>query len=271
MVVNPNAQEPNHLTVRLSAGFNAEVMLAGLLALTDQTTGTATAALRALFPTLEEAMGGTLSVTLTPCAISEIHGWRATVAFEAHHDHEHDHEGEHVHGHTHEHTSLADIFNFYDQYAKLTDAALDRVEKIWLTLAKAESSVHGADVSTVHFHEVGRLSNRLAIALIATFMDRLGLTLSASPIPVGDGVIRCAHGFVANPAPATMAMLPGLPVTPFKGDGEPITPTGLAILIGLGASFGPWPEMQVARQVVAYARQYFPGVPNGARFILGTK
>lgn len=86
---------------------------------------------------------------------------------------------------------------------------------------------------------------------------------------MADGVIECAHGFVANPAPATLAMLPGLPVIPFAGTGEAITPTGLAILIGLGVKFGPWPEMTVLRQEVAYTRQVFEGVPNGARFILG--
>ena len=245
----------NHLSIRLSAGFNAESMLAGLLAVAELDDMMAPLFFRQVFPTLTEKGYG---LTLTRARVSEIQGWRAQITLSE----------EPTHGHHHHH-SLIDILSFYDEEAKLSEKALDAVEKIWLTLAKAEGAVHGAAPESVHFHEVGRLSNRIAIALIATLLERLGVTLSASPIPVAEGVIECAHGFVANPAPATLAMLPGLPVIPFAGTGEAITPTGLAILIGLGVKFGPWPEMTVLRQEVAYTRQVFEGVPNGARFILG--
>lgn len=239
-----------HLTIRISAGFNAEVMLAGLLSLTDQSSGTATAALKSLFPNT------CATVELEKTSVNSIAGTRAKLVVPGQ-----------SHGHTHR--QLSDIYSFYDKESRLGEGAAEIVERIWNTLAAAEGRVHGTTPERVHFHEVGRDSNILAIALIATFIDRLKLSVSSSPIPVADGVIRCAHGLVPNPAPAMMAMLTGVSVVPFAGTGEPVTPTGLAILLGLGATFGPWPAMRITREALCYGRATFEGVPSGTRFILG--
>ncbi len=256
-----------HLTIRISAGFNAEVMLAGLLAITAQTAGTANATLATLFPNVQATLD------YGPASVNAIMGVRAKLitaplpsSAELQASNATDHKEHHA---SHAHRSYRDILAYYDREARLSEGALDRVERIWGVLAAAEAKVHGTKAEAVHFHEVGRLSNVLAIGLIARFIERLNVSLSASPVPVADGAIRCAHGLVANPAPAMMAMLPGVPVVPFLGVGEPVTPTGMAILLGLGATFGPWPRMRVTAEALAYARTTFTGVPNGTRFVLG--
>ena len=81
--------------------------------------------------------------------------------------------------------------------------------------------------------------------------------------------MRCAHGFVPNPAPAALAQLEGVAVCPYAGSGETVSPTGIAILKGLGATFGAWPAMCVTRQVTAFAPgRVFEGA-NGLVFALG--
>lgn len=256
----------NHLSVRLHAGFNANVMLGGLMALYELTGPMMSAVADRLFPTL------TTRITLLPAAVNAIAGWRCEVNVSEKvappsHDATPATEPQHSHGHVHR--SVADILAYYDQ-GTVSETALNAIESIWLTLAHAEARVHGTTPEHVHFHEVGRLSNVVAIGLIAHLMTKTGLTLSASPVPVTDGVIRCAHGLVANPAPSLCALLTDLPVRPLETQGEPITPTGLAILRGLKATFGPWPAMSVARIETVYTPYVFPDVPNGARFVLGT-
>ena len=260
----------NHLSVRLHAGFNANVMLGGLMALYELTGPMMSAVADRLFPTL------TTRITLQPAAVNAIAGWRCEVnvtekVAPSSHDTTSTTEPQpsHGHGHGHVHRSLATILAYYDQ-GSLSEAALQRAEAIWLTLAHAEARVHGTTPEHVHFHEVGRLSNVVVIGLIAHLMTKTGVTLSASPVPVTDGVIHCAHGLVANPAPSLCALLTDLPVRPLETKGEPITPTGLAILRGLKATFGPWPAMSVARIETVYTPYVFPDVPNGARFVLGT-
>ena len=131
--------------------------------------------------------------------------------------------------------------------------------------------MHGTSENEVHFHEVGRLSNILAVGLCAQFLETLELErIAASPIPVSDGEVICAHGTVPYPAPAMFAMMPGVAVRPSSGIGELVTPTGLAMLKGFGAHFGPWPEMQISTAVNVFVPSCtFDNVPNGTRFLLG--
>ena len=134
----------------------------------------------------------------------------------------------------------------------------------------AEARVHNSPLESVHFHEVGRMTNILAVGLIAEMFTSINpAAFVASPLPLADGTVRCAHGAVPNPAPATLAQLEGVAVRPYNGTGETVTPTGVAILKGLGAQFGPWPEMYVKRQVTAFAPgKTFEGA-NGLVFALG--
>ena len=139
--------------------------------------------------------------------------------------------------------------------------------------AEAEASVHGASPDKVHFHEVGRTANVVAIGLIAELFTTLNPEgFFASAVPLGDGSVNCAHGAVPNPAPALFAMLDNVAVRGFSGIGEAVTPTGLAVLLGLGATFGAWPEMTVKHHVTAYAPdKVFAYCANGLLFALGDK
>ena len=138
-------------------------------------------------------------------------------------------------------------------------------------LSEGEAGVHGMPVEHVHFHEVGRMANVLAVGLIAEWMTTLRpARLVVSPIPLGDGAIQCAHGTIPYPAPALFSMLDGVPVRAWAGDGEAVTPTGLAVLKGLGAEFGGWPAMTITKRATVFTDKYFENVPNGALFALGT-
>ena len=84
-----------------------------------------------------------------------------------------------------------------------------------------------------------------------------------------DGSIACAHGVIPCPAPAVTELLEGIPVRPFSGEGETVTPTGLALVRAMGAEFGPWPAMRIVRMARVYGNTVFPDAPNGALFAFG--
>ena len=236
------------LTIRIHAGFNAERLSRRIASTVRQSfllrPGT----------TRGEVSGIDRQASFEPVSVNHIAGHQ--VRFELPHEHVH--------------RTLTDIASIYDRSA-LSEAARATADVIWTTIAQAEAHVHNADIAQVHFHEVGRMSNILAIGLIAElFIAMDPARIVASPLPIGDGSIRCAHGTVPNPAPATLAMLDGVAVCGWRGQGEPVTPTGLAILKGLQAQFGAWPTMVVKKHATVYAAEkYFDGVPNGTIFALG--
>lgn len=239
------------LAIRIHAGFNASSFTAGLLALTEQTSGTAGAYLRSLFPGLD------IGLELKPAWVRGISGWTVKFLTPAETT---------AHGHRHP----EDIEAIYAA-SRLSAGARHRARAVWHELVRAEARVHGTSENEVHFHEVGRLSNILAVGLCAQFLETLELErIAASPIPVSDGEVICAHGTVPYPAPAMFAMMPGVAVRPSSGIGELVTPTGLAMLKGFGAHFGPWPEMQISSAVNVFVPGCtFDNVPNGTRFLLG--
>lgn len=240
----------NHpiLTVRIHAGFNANAFLAGLLALTGQTAGTAQAYMERRFPELKA------EIDFAPRAVNGILGHTLVIRTP----------------HEHAHRTPADILRFYDA-STLSAPAKAKAAAIWSVVANAEARVHGTTPDHVHFHEVGRLSNIIAVGLIADFMDTIEpRMIMASPLPMTDGEVKCAHGVVPYPAPALYAMLDGVAVRPWAGEGEPVTPTGLAVLLGLNARFGAWPEMVVSDHVTVFTPQVFEGVANGTLMAFGT-
>ena len=240
---------PFTLTVRVHAGLNAEVVLGGLLALSGFTETLANALLKKLFPDAPEEARLAFGRT----EVRGIGGWRASFDLP----------------HEHCHRTPADIEAFY-AHSTLSPEARRLTARIWNEVTAAEAAVHGMPVSEVHFHEIGRRANIYAVGLISELFVRAGIDrLVASPIPMSDGEVECAHGTVPYPAPALAAMLPGIAVRPYGGTGEPVTPTGLAVLKGLGAVFGSWPEMVVEAQATAYARRVFEGVANGTIFAWG--
>ena len=169
---------------------------------------------------------------------------------EHYHDHSHDHhhggEQEHDHGHVHhhyqhEHRTLADIDRMVDGF-DLPAAVREKAKEVYRLLAAAESRAHGVSVEQVHFHEVGALDAVADITGVCWLMELLGPDrVIASPVNLGGGTVKTAHGLLPVPAPATAALLEGVPA--YGGDipAELCTPTGAALLKTFAASFGPLP------------------------------
>ncbi len=142
-------------------------------------------------------------------------------------------------------------------------------------LAEAEAAVHGTPVDDVHFHEVGAVDSLLDVVGVCAALDALGIDrLVASPVATGWGTVDTSHGTLGIPAPATSGLLIGVPVVPGPprpiggSPGELTTPTGAALLVGLGAEFGACPAM--VPEAVGYgAGTRDIGSPNVCRVTLG--
>ena len=143
--------------------------------------------------------------------------------------------------------------------------------RVFGLLADVEGRIHGIPVLEVAFHEIGALDSILDICLAAVLFDRLQpAQLICSPLPVSDGSIRCAHGLLMSPAPAVQDLLAGVPVYGVSPEGETVTPTALALLKALGATFGNWPNIVPEKLVRIYGGKVFKSLPNGALFALGS-
>lgn len=165
-----------------------------------------------------------------------------------HHDHEHchDHADEHAHGHSHEHIhgeghvhrGLKEILPMIDGAEAVSPRAKEMAKKVFMVLAQAEGKVHGKAPEEVHFHEVGAVDSIVDIVAACVCLDDLDIdTIIASPLFEGRGWVKCQHGMVPVPAPATLelARQAGLALTITNVQGEMVTPTGAAILAALGS------------------------------------
>lgn len=177
-----------------------------------------------------------------------------------HHDQEHHHHGRHDHGHDHSHGHHHSHDhhhppqrNLPDIAAIITASALPEPVRrtslaIFRKLAEAEAKVHGKPVDEVHFHEVGATDSIVDIVGAAICYHRLGVDAAwASPVELGGGFVRCAHGLMPVPAPATAELLSGIPTTRGASPHETTTPTGAAILATLVRQFTAAPRMAVQR------------------------
>ncbi len=167
--------------------------------------------------------------------------------FHGEHEHPHLHDGhEHAQGahHHHEHRTLAEVLHAV-HHLNLPDAVKTHVAKVYEDLAAAESRAHGRSVGEIHFHEVGAADAIADISAVCWLMDALKVDeVVASPVHVGSGTVKCAHGEMPVPAPATAFLLEGVP-TYSDGTiaGELCTPTGAALLRHFVARFAPQPLM----------------------------
>ncbi|MBW2733563.1 MAG: nickel pincer cofactor biosynthesis protein LarC [Deltaproteobacteria bacterium] len=141
---------------------------------------------------------------------------------------------------------------------------------IFEELARAEAAVHGADIQEVHFHEVGAVDALVDIVGVCELLASLDVErVICSTLPMGRGFVDCAHGRLPLPAPAVAAMLEGVPVRDAGIEGETVTPTGLAVVRGLGASFGPMPSLHVRAMGVGAGTRENPGELNILRVFVG--
>jgi len=166
--------------------------------------------------------------------------------------------------------------NYKDIKALIKKSSLsERVKKNSLLafekIALAESAIHGKDIETIHFHEIGGIDS--IVDIIGSFLcvEYLGIKkVYASPVALGSGSVTCSHGKIPVPVPATIAILKDIPVKPSDAVTEIVTPTGAAIITTLASSFGKLPEMVI--QKVGYGsgkRDTGSSLPNLLRIILG--
>ncbi|NLH83487.1 MAG: LarC family nickel insertion protein [Phyllobacteriaceae bacterium] len=169
----------------------------------------------------------------------------------------------------HAHRTLADVLGIIETSA-MTDGAKRLAAATFTLLAEAEGRVHLKPPATVTFHEVGALDSILDICVVAALHDFVApAAVVCGPLPLCDGTVRCAHGLVPAPAPAVLELLEGVSVRGLESTGETVTPTGIALLKAMGATFGRWPAMTVSNRALVYGTKVFPNCPNGVVFVRG--
>ena len=169
-------------------------------------------------------------------------------------------------GHTH--AGLNDIFRIVDSL-DIPNPVKEDVKGIYRTIAEAESRVHGRPVAEVHFHEVGSADAIADITGCALLLSELGVDrVITSPVNVGFGQVRCAHGILPVPAPATALILEGIPCYAGSIEGELCTPTGAAIVKHFTSEFRKMPQMVIKKTGYGMGKKDFPAA-NCVRAVLG--
>ena len=170
--------------------------------------------------------------------------------------HEHDHEHGHRHGHEghhhhhHEHRGPVDIARIIDA-ADMTAGARALAHRTFDILAAAEAKAHAVPIDQVHFHEVGAVDSIVDIVAASVLLDSLGVSRVIVPVLVdGHGTVRCQHGIIPVPAPATLniCIASGLPLQQVDVEGELVTPTGAALVAALDPQ-AELPARYAVRQV----------------------
>jgi uncharacterized protein (TIGR00299 family) protein len=188
--------------------------------------------------------------------------------------HSHSHPGEtrtgvsapHEHSHGRGLTEIRQIISrvSISEHAKKTALA------IFEALGRAEAKIHNTSVESVHFHEVGAVDAMVDIVCAAVGADALGLDeIICSPLNVGGGTVKCAHGTFPVPAPATVELLADAPVYSTGITAELVTPTGAAIVKTLASRFAAFPEMKIEKSGYGAGSRDFPGHPNVVRLTIG--
>jgi len=210
------------------------------------------------------------------------------------HDHEHSHDHGHTHEHTHEHShshehhhepatpaapahkhshgehrALSTILEIIAK-APLSDKVKAQAAKAFQALGEAEAAIHNVPVEKVHFHEVGAVDTIVDIVGSAVGIEALGIEKwIVSPLNVGSGTVRCAHGLLPVPAPATLKLLANAPIYSAGEPMERVTPTGAAILAMIDAHYEAMPVMHTS--AIGYGaggRESHDGA-NALRLVIG--
>ena len=187
------------------------------------------------------------------------------------HIEEHNHDIDHAHsdGHHHHHSSLHDIEHIVREHLALPKKVQDGIMAVYGLIAEAESQVHGVPVTQIHFHEVGTMDAIADITAVCMLMNRLAVDeVVVSPVHVGSGQVRCAHGILPVPAPATAYILREAPIYGGNIKGELCTPTGAALLKYFATGFGSMPAMKVQGIGYGMGKKDFEAA-NCVRVMLG--
>ena len=174
----------------------------------------------------------------------------------------------HVHVHPHHHTDLDELTHRIS-HLNVSEAVRSDILAVYQSIADAESRVHGVPVEQIHFHEVGSLDALADVTGVCLLMELLAPEqVLASPVHVGSGQVRCAHGILPVPAPATALLLEGIPIYGGSIRGELCTPTGAALLRRFVTRFGPLPPMRVEKTGYGMGTKDFVAA-NCVRAMLG--
>jgi pyridinium-3,5-bisthiocarboxylic acid mononucleotide nickel chelatase len=174
------------------------------------------------------------------------------------------------HDHRHDHgRSLKEIKQIIGA-AAISEKAKATAIEIFEALGTAEAKIHNQDIESVHFHEVGAVDAMVDIVGGAVGAEGLGVDeIVCSPLNVGGGTVKCAHGVFPVPAPATVELLRGAPVYSSGIQAELLTPTGAAIVKTLATRFGAFPEMRIEKTGYGAGTRDFPGHANVVRITIG--
>lgn len=210
---------------------------------------------------MNDALGGKAVLSAKPDRKCGVMGTHVTVLING------DEEGE-PERHHHHHTSVAEITEFIDT-VPLADEVKDNAKAVYTHIAEAESRVHGHPIENIHFHEVGSLDALADVLSVCELMHELAPDkVLASPVNVGSGFVKCAHGVLPVPAPATELILRGVPIYSGQIKSELCTPTGAALLKHFAEDFVPLPVLRVERAGCGTGKKNFE-TANVVRVLLG--
>lgn len=166
------------------------------------------------------------------------------------------------------HRHLAEVVQIIDS-SSLPPEVKEKAAAVFRRLATAEARVHGTEPDQVHFHEVGAVDAIVDIVGTCWGLHALGVEqVYASPLPLGSGSVRCSHGHLPVPAPATVYLLEGCPVYGSDLQAELVTPTGAALITTLARAFGPPPAMELQACGYGAGKTALPR-PNFLRLLIG--
>ncbi len=195
------------------------------------------------------------------------------------HAHSHSHTHSHSHGHEHAHNhgpadhrerrSLSTIKNIIRK-ADIAAPAREMAIRAFELLGEAEAGVHNVPIETIHFHEVGAVDTIVDIVCASVGCQALGVDrFICSPLNVGGGTVKCAHGEFPVPAPATLVLLKGVPIYSSGVQAELVTPTGAALVRALDCSFSAFPSMNVKSIGYGAGSRELQGAPSVLRISVG--
>ena len=179
-------------------------------------------------------------------------------------------EDEHMHDHPHAHPSrrMGDIERIIGSLDVPEKIKTD-IKNVYRIIADAESKAHGVPVSEVHFHEVGAMDAVADITAVCMLMDKIAPDrVTATPVNVGGGTVRSAHGILPVPAPATAIILEGIPSYPGDIKSELCTPTGAALLRYFASEYTEMPSMTIEAEGFGMGTKDFDRA-NCVRITLG--
>lgn len=172
--------------------------------------------------------------------------------------------------HEHAHRHLHHVEAIIDK-GTLTDRQRELAKSFFRRLAEAEAAVHGIEIKKVHFHEVGALDSIADFVGVAVGLDLLGVErFTSRSVPPGSGTVKCDHGVMPVPAPATAMLLRGVPLASSEVVDELTTPTGAAVLTTVVCEWNDSPRMTVERIGCGAGSKDFPGHANVLRLLVGT-